>query len=98
MAISAIEAKALIIDGTFKTKVWGAIIRAAYQINGEVASGNSQVDGLRKQLAIAIIQNTDSKLDIFCQGVALFPDFNPQTIDADIDFIIASIFNDIAGA
>lgn len=93
---------------TFRARIEAAIVAAAIQINGEAPSNpvNETKDLKRKTLAIAIINNTSGYVPIFSRLVAANPTIsaayaatpNQSVIpDGDIEFTLASVFDDAAG-
>ena len=91
---------------TFQARIESAIVAAAIQINGESTSVNTDKDAKRKALAIAIINNTFGYVAIFARLVAANSTIsaayaatpNQSVIpDGDIEFTIASVFDDAAG-
>lgn len=91
---------------TFRARIESAIVAAAIQINGEATSGDANKDAKRKALAIGIINNTSGYVPIFSRLVAANPSISAayaatpsQSVipDGDIEFTVASVFDDAAG-
>lgn len=81
----------------FRKRIEVAIITAAVDINGETPSGNANIDGKRKALALSIINSPSSYVERFAKSVVTNVAISVSSNDGDIQFTVNSVWNDIAG-
>lgn len=84
-------------NSTFRGKIQIAIATAAKDIRGESPSDNEDLDLKRSELAFQVLRNPLEWIDIFSINVCTNPVINESSTDADIQFTVNSLWNDIAG-
>jgi hypothetical protein len=84
-------------DGVFRDRVRMAIVTAAKDVMGEAKAVADQVYGKRQALAFQVLRSSESWLDCFAWGVASNPTITGTSTDADIQFTVNSLINDMAG-
>lgn len=88
----------LAIDATFRNKVRAAALNAALAVVGETPSGNGIRDERRYTLGmLVLVDGGAAKLDAFAWAVASFGTITGASTDSDIQFVVNSIWNDLAG-
>lgn len=85
----------------FKNRVKAAMIAAALNVVGEaVTIGKEILATKRHGLGVEILNTPDGKLQSFCLAVASNGTIQAGGInapDGDIEYVVSSVFNDIAG-
>lgn len=85
-------------DVTFRQKLRIAVCKTALNVAGETPSNSFARDEKRNQLAVAILSDgAAAKLEAFAYAAASFGSLTAVSTDSDIEFVVSSIFNDLAG-
>lgn len=95
-----IEAAALAKHELFRDRVTVAMLKAAVAVAAEAASGDARTDDLRGNLATNVLNDPLGHTGRFAWAVVTNPSVADQglnTPDGDIEFVVASVWNHIAG-
>ena|SRR3990167_10258012 len=87
----------LAIDATFKQKVRMAMMSAALAIIGEDSTTGKTLEK-RQALGVSVLADGGAtKLDAFSYAAAGYGTLTGTSTDSDIQFVVNSIWNDLAG-
>lgn len=96
--MALVDLAALAVDDTFKSKVQIAICSAALNVMGEDPTNSNRQDEKRSRLAEAVLSDGgESKVSAFAFAAASFGTLTGASPDSDIQFVINSIWSDMAG-
>ena len=85
-------------DAVFQGRVKIAMAKAAVDIVGESQeSKTTQTHRKRHQLGVAVLNDPDTYLDRFVLAVVTNAVITGASNDGDVEFTVASVFDDIAG-
>ena len=85
-------------DEVFQKRVAIAMIKAALDVLGEDCDLAKQICNKRAHLGEAILEDYTVYLGRFSLAVVANPAISVASTDADIQFTVNSVYNDIAGA
>jgi hypothetical protein len=94
------DAAALARHTVFRDRVRVAALRAAVNIASEAPSGDANRDGLRSTLATNVLADPDGYTDRFAWATitnATVADAGLAAPDGDIEFVVASVWDALAG-
>lgn len=86
----------LATTGDFRQRIKICIIKSAQSVMTEAASGNTDRDNRRRNLANSILRSPDSYVEAFSFLVAANPAITAASSDSDIEFTVNSGFNGMA--
>lgn len=85
-------------DSGFRAKVRMAMCSAALDVVGEAPDADNIKDEKRHRLGMAVlVDGGAAMLDAFAYAAASVGTLNDQSADGDIQFIVNSIWSDMAG-
>ena len=84
-------------DATFRGKIRMAALNAGLAVMGETSSGKGLVDQKRGAFAAAVLADgCSAKLDAVAYAAAAYGTLTGSSTDGDIQFVVNSIFSDLA--
>lgn len=84
-------------SGQFARKVRAAMVKAAIAVAAE-PSDTTPKSTLRRSLSVNVFVDLDGYTRRFAVAVAALPTITVQSVDADVDAAVSSVWNAIAGA
>ncbi len=83
-------------DGQFLNKIAIAVKKVALMVVGEAASGNVTIDDKRHAFGVQVL-NGDANVQLISENTVAQGTLSQVSTDADIEFTISSIWNDLSG-
>jgi hypothetical protein len=84
-------------DSTFLARVQMAMVQAALQIIGEDPGTDAALSYRRQSLGVTVLQRPAEMAPRFAWAVAANVAVTADSVDGDIQFTVATVWNDIAG-
>lgn len=85
-------------DPAFQNRVQIAVVKAAANVAGEAQGAMGQVKWIKRHtLAVAVLAAPETYVQKFSFGVVREGLVTPASTDADIEFTVASLWDDFAG-
>jgi hypothetical protein len=97
---SLADAAALAEHSGFRSRVRVAALRAAVAVASEASSGDAGTDGIRATLATNVLNDPEGYTPRFAWAVVTNPtvaDAGLSASDGDLEFVVASVWNALAG-
>lgn len=84
-------------DVDFRKRLRVAMAKVALAVVGEAPSTNGARDEKRHRLGVAVLNSPDPHLDRFAYAVVAPGTLSLASTDGDIEFMVTSVFSDLAG-
>ena len=83
----------------FQVRVRQSMVKTALSVVGETPADppNTALDDKRHALGVAILENISTHEMTFRRAVVAGGTITEASIDADVEFMVVSVFDDIAG-
>jgi hypothetical protein len=95
--MSYISQEKMLENEDFQIKVRQAMTKAALDIVGETLSPTGEYNTKRHDLGTGILRNLSAYEIPFRRAIASLGTIEPTGADADYEWAVSSVFNDIAG-
>lgn len=94
-----LEQSVLARNPTFRERVRVAVVTAAQQIGGEAQADMPEAAYLKRQRLAADVNASggEAMAQVFAWAVAANPAITMESVDSDLQFVVNSVWGDVAG-